>query len=104
MRCFFSHALDDVSQFGTAGFLALPQPTWGALPPATAHEELVVVCQVETGQAVDNAEQLAAVDRVDAFLIGPFDLSGSLGHLGVPRRAGLSSGWAVSLGLGLGFR
>eukprot|EP00667_Euglena_gracilis_P019557 EG_transcript_20971 len=48
---------------------------------ATAHEELVVVCQVETGQAVDNAEQLAAVDRVDAFLIGPFDLSGSLGHL-----------------------
>lgn len=44
--------------------------------------DLVTVVQVETGQAVENAAEIAAVDGVDALLVGPADLSGSLGVFG----------------------
>jgi len=49
---------------------------------ATANRKLVVVCQVETAEAVANIEDMVQEEGVDAFLIGPWDLSGSLGHLG----------------------
>lgn len=47
-----------------------------------SNEELVVVVQIENTQAVENIAAIAAVPGVDAFFIGPFDLSGSLGVLG----------------------
>lgn len=49
---------------------------------ARANHELVSAVQVETAQAVQQAEEIAAVDGVDALIIGPTDLSASLGIFG----------------------
>ena len=51
---------------------------------AVANKELVVMVQVETREAVRNFDEILAVDGVDAYFIGPNDLSCSLGHLGEP--------------------
>jgi 4-hydroxy-2-oxoheptanedioate aldolase len=47
-----------------------------------AQENLLVICQIETAQAVDAIPEIAAVDGVDMLFIGPIDLSGSIGKLG----------------------
>jgi 4-hydroxy-2-oxoheptanedioate aldolase len=44
-----------------------------------ADENILVLCQVETRQALENAEANARVEGVDALLIGPTDLSIGLG-------------------------
>lgn len=44
-------------------------------------DDLMIICQVETKQAVDNIEEIAAVDGVDMLFIGPNDLSGSINKL-----------------------
>jgi 2-keto-3-deoxy-L-rhamnonate aldolase RhmA len=49
---------------------------------ATADKNLLIVLQIETAEAVKNVEQILSVDGVDAFFIGPADLSASLGFLG----------------------
>lgn len=46
--------------------------------------EVLVMCQIETGRALDIVEEIAAVDGLDMLFIGPFDLSASLGFLGEP--------------------
>ena len=48
----------------------------------TAAEETVVIVQIEDAEAVAAIDEILATDGVDAAVIGPFDLSGSLGHLG----------------------
>ncbi len=52
---------------------------------ARAHEELCVLVQVETREALAHIEAIAAVDGIDGIFIGPSDLSASLGHPGNPR-------------------
>lgn len=47
-------------------------------------EDLLVIAQIETAQAVEAAAEIAAVDGIDMIFIGPFDLSADLGHLGQP--------------------
>lgn len=47
-----------------------------------AHEELCLLVQVETREALDQLEAIAAVDGVDGVFIGPNDLAASLGHVG----------------------
>lgn len=47
---------------------------------AHAHEQLGIFVQVETGDALERLEAIAAVDGVDGVFIGPADLSASLGH------------------------
>jgi 4-hydroxy-2-oxoheptanedioate aldolase len=47
-----------------------------------AQEELCVLVQVETQQALDNIEKIAAVEGVDGVFIGPADLHASLGYAG----------------------
>lgn len=42
----------------------------------------VVIVQVEHIQAVENLEDILSVDGVDGFIVGPYDLSGSLGAPG----------------------
>jgi 4-hydroxy-2-oxoheptanedioate aldolase len=49
-----------------------------------AAEELLVICQIETGQAVEEAAEIASIESVDMLFIGPFDLSAALGRLGEP--------------------
>lgn len=41
--------------------------------------ELLVICQVESLEAVANIEDITAVDGIDMLFIGPSDLSGSAG-------------------------
>ncbi|HZR81050.1 MAG TPA: aldolase/citrate lyase family protein [Candidatus Binatia bacterium] len=48
---------------------------------SSPHETAVLV-QIESARAVENADEILATDGVDAAVIGPFDLSGSLGRLG----------------------
>ena len=51
---------------------------------ATANDEVMIITQIETREAMDNFEEIVAVDGVDAFLIGPNDLAASFGHVGNP--------------------
>jgi 2-dehydro-3-deoxyglucarate aldolase/4-hydroxy-2-oxoheptanedioate aldolase len=48
----------------------------------TANEDVAVIIQVEHIQAVENIEEIIKVPGVDAILIGPYDLSASLGLTG----------------------
>jgi 2-keto-3-deoxy-L-rhamnonate aldolase RhmA len=69
-----------------------PPAQFGYRPPPTAqaqkmlNAELLLVVMIETPQAVENAERIAAIDGIDALLIGTNDLSlemgmaGQLGH------------------------
>jgi 4-hydroxy-2-oxoheptanedioate aldolase len=50
----------------------------------TASEEICVLVQVETGEALAQIEDIASVDGIDGVFIGPADLSASLGHIGNP--------------------
>ena len=47
-----------------------------------AMEETVVIVQIEHVLGVQNLEQILSVEGVDGFIIGPYDLSGSLGQAG----------------------
>lgn len=47
-----------------------------------ANQELLTAVQVETAEAVANAGEIAGVDGVDALIIGPTDLSASMGIFG----------------------
>ncbi len=51
---------------------------------AGAEEEICVVVQLESREALNNLEVIAAVDGVDGLFIGPGDLSADMGHLGNP--------------------
>ncbi len=49
-----------------------------------AHEEICLLVQVETTEALANIEEIAKVDGVDGIFIGPADLAASMGHAGEP--------------------
>jgi 2-keto-3-deoxy-L-rhamnonate aldolase RhmA len=48
----------------------------------TADEEILVIAQIETKEAVENIEDIVSVEGIDVTYIGPSDLSASYGHLG----------------------
>jgi 2-keto-3-deoxy-L-rhamnonate aldolase RhmA len=48
----------------------------------SANREIAVVVQAEHATAVDNIDAIANVPGVDAVLLGPYDLSASLGKMG----------------------
>lgn len=50
--------------------------------PQTAHEEISVILQVETPQALANIPAYGAIDGVDCIFIGPNDLAASIGLVG----------------------
>ena len=47
-----------------------------------ANDETAVVLQAESKQAIENIEDIVKLDGLDAILIGPYDLSASLGKPG----------------------
>jgi 4-hydroxy-2-oxoheptanedioate aldolase len=47
-----------------------------------AQDRIFLMLQIETREALDNLEAIAAVDGVDGLFIGPSDLAASLGYLG----------------------
>jgi len=50
----------------------------------TANDEICVLVQIESLQAVKELDNILAVDGVDGVFIGPADLSASLGYIGQP--------------------
>ena len=48
----------------------------------SANQQVAVVVQAEHAIAADNIEAIVQVPGVDAVLLGPYDLSASLGHTG----------------------
>jgi 2-dehydro-3-deoxyglucarate aldolase len=52
---------------------------------STINDNICVVVQIETVNAVRDIDQICSVDGVDAIFVGPSDLSGALGHLGNPK-------------------
>ena len=58
---------------------------FGTLPDyfKTANKGMGVIVQLETPEAVAQLEAIAAVPGVDALFIGPADLSGAMGHVGL---------------------
>ena len=59
---------------------------WGGIDDymAKAADQLCLLIQIETRMALANLADLAAVEDVDGFFIGPNDLAASLGHPGRP--------------------
>lgn len=51
---------------------------------AKVEQELCLVVQIETREAVAQIEKIAAIDGIDGLFIGPQDLAASYGHLGNP--------------------
>ena len=49
---------------------------------AGANDNVIVMLQIEHIDAVNNIESIVRVPGVDALMIGPYDLSGSMGKLG----------------------
>lgn len=72
---------------GTRGVALMHRASrYGRVPNylQTANEGLCLIVQIETPTALDNLEEIASVDGVDALFFGPGDLSASMGVLGQP--------------------
>jgi 4-hydroxy-2-oxoheptanedioate aldolase len=48
----------------------------------TANQEIAVVIQLETPEAIERLAQIAAVPGVDSLFVGPGDLSAAMGRIG----------------------
>ncbi|MBU57497.1 MAG: 2,4-dihydroxyhept-2-ene-1,7-dioic acid aldolase [Alcanivorax sp.] len=59
---------------------------WNSVPGYLdqADDQMCLLVQIESAEALKNLDQIAAVDGVDGVFIGPADLSASLGHRGNP--------------------
>ncbi|RFB95373.1 2,4-dihydroxyhept-2-ene-1,7-dioic acid aldolase [Rhizobium leguminosarum bv. trifolii] len=72
---------------GTRGVSALTRATrFGRVPSYAqiAEREICLLLQIETREALDRLESIAAVEGVDGIFIGPADLAASFGHPGQP--------------------
>lgn len=47
----------------------------------TANDNVMVCVQIESRKAVENVEEIAAVDGIDMLFIGPNDLASSMGYV-----------------------
>ena len=70
---------------GVAGIVRAARFGLAADYVLTANEAACTIVQIESAAAVEAAEEIAAVDGVDALFVGPADLAASLGHLGDSR-------------------
>lgn len=70
---------------GVRGFSQAPRAArFGRIPDyhARCEAEIFVAVQIESRRALENLEEIAAVEGVDGVFIGPGDLSTSLGFIG----------------------
>lgn len=51
---------------------------------ADCREQLCLLVQIETVEALENLEAIANVEGIDGVFVGPGDLAASMGHLGQP--------------------
>ncbi|TKT76325.1 aldolase/citrate lyase family protein [Aquamicrobium sp. LC103] len=70
---------------GRRGYAApiLRASRYGARPDyaARAHEELLLMVQIEHVEAVENLKEIAAVPGIDMLFVGPNDLAASIDHM-----------------------
>lgn len=66
------------SMTGNTGYAAVPTPE----VMKSGNAQVLAVAQFESREAVDSLEEIASVPGLDALLVGPNDLSVSLGLLG----------------------
>ena len=59
---------------------------WGRIAnyAKEANEQVCLLVQAETREALDNLDAIAATEGIDGVFIGPADLSAALGHVGNP--------------------
>ncbi|MBX4867825.1 4-hydroxy-2-oxoheptanedioate aldolase [Rhizobium bangladeshense] len=72
---------------GVRGVSALTRATrFGRVPnyARIAEQEICLLLQIETREALDRLEAIAGVEGVDGVFIGPADLAASFGHPGQP--------------------
>lgn len=72
---------------GKRGFAAVHRASrYGSNPDFVrqAREDLCLILQLETPEAIENLEQIAAIEGVSGLFIGPGDLSASMGYPGNP--------------------
>ena len=71
---------------GIRGYGPLRALDYGASPPmeyvTDTYRKCLRIVQIEHIDAVRNLREIAAVDGIDAFIVGPNDLSGSVGKIG----------------------
>ena len=77
-----------------------------------ANDNLFVVVQIETVESVEDLDEILAVEGISSLVIGPFDLSGSMGMLGdvksdavsdvVKKVVGKAHAANVFVGMGMG--
>jgi 4-hydroxy-2-oxoheptanedioate aldolase len=51
---------------------------------ANANDEICILLQVESAEALQNLDEMLAIERIDGIFIGPADLSADLGYRGQP--------------------
>ncbi len=73
-------------QGGVRGMAGARASRWGHYTDyfQRANEEVCLLVQVETVQALKNLDAIAATPGVDGVFIGPADLSAAMGHVGNP--------------------
>jgi len=70
---------------GVRGFAFHRGNNWGvdfAEYVKTANDAIAVIVMIESGEAVENIDEILQVDGVDGVFIGPYDMSGSYGIIG----------------------
>jgi 4-hydroxy-2-oxoheptanedioate aldolase len=75
---------------GTRGVAIGTRATrWGLRPDyhQTANDDICLIAQIETREALAQVEAIAGVDGIDGLFIGPSDLAADMGHLGKPSHA-----------------
>jgi 4-hydroxy-2-oxoheptanedioate aldolase len=71
-------------QGGVRGMAGARASRWGHYPDYVkrANEEVCLLVQVESREALKNLDAIVATPGVDGVFIGPADLSASMGHVG----------------------
>ncbi|MCD6076285.1 MAG: 4-hydroxy-2-oxo-heptane,7-dioate aldolase [Ramlibacter sp.] len=71
---------------GIRGMAATRASGWGrnANYAKEANDQVCLLVQAETREAIENLDAIAAVEGVDGVFIGPSDLSAAFGHVGDP--------------------
>ena len=74
----------DDGQGGVRGMAGARASRWGHYPDyfKRANEEVCLLVQVESREALKNLDAIATTPGVDGVFIGPADLSASMGHVG----------------------
>ncbi len=76
----------DYPPYGIRGFGPFRALEYGKIDAVdyihNKYRETVRIIQIEHIDAVNNLEEMCAVEGIDAFVVGMNDLSGSMGHLG----------------------